>query len=94
MKGLVGGIVVIAEIIIRFDNADIANLRGLQNLSGRFRASHIRRRADRSPFIEGAADPKLRPKPDQQRHANEQQPIRTETKTVRVVHKYFIEDTS
>ena len=67
----------VAEVIVRFDHLDVVDLRRLQNLAGRFGAGNIRGRAHLAPFLEGAADAKLRPQTDDQRKPNQQQPVRT-----------------
>ena len=44
----------IAEVIVQLDDIDIVNVRGLQNLTRRFRAGDVGARAHCAPFLEGA----------------------------------------
>ena len=71
-KPLLRRIVVIAEVVVDLDHFDVANVRGLQNFPGRFRAGDVRARAHRAPFLERAAHAELRPETDEQRDADEQ----------------------
>src|SRR5438132_35642 len=60
-KLLLCRIVVVAEEIVCFDNIDIVDLRGLQNLARAFGAGNVRAGPDFSPAIERPGHPNLRP---------------------------------
>ena len=68
-KLLARRIVMIAQEIVRLDHLDIVNLRRLQNFPRAFRAGDVGARPHLAPFLERAADAKLRPNADDQRHA-------------------------
>ena len=70
-KPLLCRVVMIAEVIVDFDDLDVANVGRLQNFARRLGAGDIRARPDRAPFFERAADAELRPHRDDQRDADE-----------------------
>jgi hypothetical protein len=70
-------IVMIPEKIVRLDNINIVNLRGLQNFSRAFRAGDIGTRSYLAPPPKGVRDANLRPNTDDCRNNKVEQPVLT-----------------
>src|SRR5205807_2158855 len=87
-KPLARRIVMIAEEIVCLDNIDIVNLRRLQDLPRALRAGNVGAGPHLAPFSKRASHPELRPKSNDHRDPDVEQPIMPEKKsaTARVKH--------
>src|SRR5262245_26285923 len=74
-------IVVVAQKIVRLHDVDIMNLGCLEDFACAFSSSDIPARTHLAPMAKRTFHPKLRPKSDDQRDADVEQPVGTETKT-------------
>src|SRR4051812_20464475 len=74
----------VAEIIIRLDDFNVVDLRCGKNLPRSLRTRDVRGRAHFTPFLKGAVDAPLRDQPDDERDANEEEPLRPKTVSVNV----------
>src|SRR5436190_3124913 len=72
--------------IVRLHDIHVVDLGCLQNLTRAFRTGNIRSRPHFAPFTEGACDSNLGPNPDDQRHADVKEPMRSKTETVWIKH--------
>src|ERR1700745_2219586 len=86
MQLLVPWIVMVSKKIVRLHNVDIVNLRRLQNFPRTFCTSDIRACAHLTPFAKRARNPNLCPNPNDQRDADVEQPMRSKTETVWIIH--------
>src|ERR1051325_12114695 len=83
MQLLLGWVVVVAEKIVRLNDLDVVDLCCLQDFARAFGSGDIPVRTNLAPPAKRAADPNLRPNSDDQRDADVQEPVRTQTKSVR-----------
>ena len=70
-KPLVDRIVVVAEHVVDLAHFDIVDFGGIEDLAGRLRSGHARTGRHLFVFAESRGDPHLGVKPEQQRHADE-----------------------
>jgi len=84
---LLGRIVMVAQKIVRLQDLDVIDLRRLQNFARAFSSGDVPARAHLAPPAKCAAHANLRPKCNDQRDANVEEPVRTQTKTVRAADK-------
>src|SRR4029079_2718449 len=78
-----GRVVMIAQDIVRLHDVDIMNVPRLQDLACAFGTVDVPAGADLAPSAKRAGYPHLRPNSNDQRDADVEQPVGTETKTGR-----------
>src|SRR6266436_9026775 len=86
---LVSRIVMVPKKIVRLHNFHILYLGRPQNFLRALRAGDVRARPHLAPFSERTGHPNLRPNPQDQWHADVEQPERSKTKTVWRKHVDF-----
>src|SRR5262245_2470633 len=84
---LFGGVVMVAQKIVRLHHLDVLDLRCLKNFPGAFGSGNVPARAHLAPPAKRAAHANLRPNSNDQWDADVEDPIRTETKTVWAAYK-------
>src|SRR5438552_10386191 len=83
---LVSRIIMVSKKIVRLYNFHILYLGRPQNFLRALRTGDVRARPHLAPFSERASHPNLRPNSQDQWHADVEQPVRSETETVRIIH--------
>src|SRR3954471_10144519 len=81
MQLLLGRVIMVAEKIVRLHNLDVLNLRCLEDFACAFSSSDVPVRTHLAPMAKCTRHPNLCPNSNDQRNADVEQPVRTETKT-------------